>query len=176
MRGHTDKRHRKMGHLPRHCPRKQKSGITAAGAQHAPQTADQRRDAFVERFASSVMGAEEVLSIYIGDRLGLYRALAHGSAPTRAAKSHGFGISKLLAFRNRALKINEYGLPPSHRAVQICVHRIAERGEVDVGTGRFRKVVRPHNETRWRTSHLPQSGLQDLNLRPPEPHFGGTRT
>src|SRR4028118_1676626 len=50
------------------------------GAQRAPQTADQRRDAFVERFASSVIGAQEVLSIYIGDRLGLYQALADGSA------------------------------------------------------------------------------------------------
>jgi 2-polyprenyl-3-methyl-5-hydroxy-6-metoxy-1,4-benzoquinol methylase len=50
------------------------------GAQHAPQTVDQRRDAFVERFASSVIGAQEVLSIYIGDRLGLYQPLADGSA------------------------------------------------------------------------------------------------
>ena len=50
------------------------------GAQRAPQTADQRRDAFVERFAGSVVGAQEVLSVYIGDRLGLYQALADGSA------------------------------------------------------------------------------------------------
>jgi hypothetical protein len=33
------------------------------GAHVAPQTTDQRRDAFVGRFASSVVGAQEVLSI-----------------------------------------------------------------------------------------------------------------
>ena len=62
------------------------------GAEHAPQTADQRRDAFVERFAGSVVGAQEVLSIYIGDRLGLYQALADGSALAAPELADAAGI------------------------------------------------------------------------------------
>ncbi len=62
------------------------------GAQHAPQMADQRRDAFVERFAGSVVGAQEVLSIYIGDRLGLYQALADGSALAAPELADAAGI------------------------------------------------------------------------------------
>ena len=67
------------------------------GAQHAPQTADQRRDAFVERFASSVIGAQEVLSIYIGDRLGLYRALADGSVLAAPDLADAAGIHERYA-------------------------------------------------------------------------------
>jgi len=67
------------------------------GAQHAPQTADQRRDAFVEHFASSVIGAQEVLSIYIGDRLGLYRALADGSALAAPDLADAAGIHERYA-------------------------------------------------------------------------------
>ena len=67
------------------------------GTQHAPQTADQRRDAFVERFASSVIGAQEVLSIYIGDRLDLYQALAHGSALAAPELADAAGIHERYA-------------------------------------------------------------------------------
>jgi len=67
------------------------------GAQRAPQTFDQRRDAFVERFASSVVGAQEVLSIYIGDRLGLYRALADGSALSAPEFAGAAGIHERYA-------------------------------------------------------------------------------
>jgi hypothetical protein len=37
-----------------------------------------QRDAFIERFLQSASGAFSLFSIYIGDRLGLYRALAEG--------------------------------------------------------------------------------------------------
>src|SRR4028118_2274736 len=67
------------------------------GAQRAPQTADQRRDAFVERFASSVVGAQEVLSIYIGDRLGLYQALADGGALAAPELAGAAGIHERYA-------------------------------------------------------------------------------
>ena len=67
------------------------------GAQRAPQTVDQRRDAFVERFASSVIGAQEVLSIYIGDRLGLYQALADGSALAAPGLADAAGIHERYA-------------------------------------------------------------------------------
>ena len=41
-----------------------------------------QRDAFIERFLQSASGAFSMFSIYIGDRLGLYRALAEGGPAT----------------------------------------------------------------------------------------------
>jgi len=46
------------------------------------ETAEQRRDALVERIFESCVGFMELLSIYIGDRLGLYRALANNGEAT----------------------------------------------------------------------------------------------
>ena len=46
------------------------------------ETAEQRRDALVERIFESSVGFMELLSIYIGDRLGLYRALANNGEAT----------------------------------------------------------------------------------------------
>ena len=46
------------------------------------QTAEQRRDALAERIFESSIGMLEILSIYVGDRLGLYRALADGGEMT----------------------------------------------------------------------------------------------
>jgi 2-polyprenyl-3-methyl-5-hydroxy-6-metoxy-1,4-benzoquinol methylase len=45
-------------------------------------TAEQRRDALVERIFENSVGFMELLSIYIGDRLGLYRALANNGEAT----------------------------------------------------------------------------------------------
>jgi hypothetical protein len=46
------------------------------------QTAERRRDALAERIFESSIGMLEILSIYVGDRLGLYRALADGGEAT----------------------------------------------------------------------------------------------
>ena len=46
------------------------------------ETAEQRRDALAERIFESSLGMLEILSIYVGDRLGLYRALADGGEVT----------------------------------------------------------------------------------------------
>ncbi len=43
-----------------------------------------QRDAFVERFLQSIAGTFNLFSIYIGDQLGLYRALAEGGPATSA--------------------------------------------------------------------------------------------
>jgi 2-polyprenyl-3-methyl-5-hydroxy-6-metoxy-1,4-benzoquinol methylase len=43
-----------------------------------------QRDAFIERFLGFTSGAFNLFSIYIGDRLGLYRALAEGGPVTSA--------------------------------------------------------------------------------------------
>ncbi len=45
-------------------------------------TADQRRDALVERIFESSIAMMELLSVYVGERLGLYRALAEGGGAT----------------------------------------------------------------------------------------------
>ena len=43
-----------------------------------------QRDAFTERFLQSLLGAFNIFAIYIGDRLGFYRALAEGGPSTAA--------------------------------------------------------------------------------------------
>jgi hypothetical protein len=42
----------------------------------------QRRDALVQRLFEATIGAMDVLAVYLGDRLGLYRALAEQGALT----------------------------------------------------------------------------------------------
>ena len=46
------------------------------------QSSEQRRDALVERIFASSIGFMEILSIYLGDRLGFYRALADNGGAT----------------------------------------------------------------------------------------------
>ena len=53
-------------------------------AQQRDGTTEQRRDALVERIFESSIGMMELLGIYIGERLGLYRALADDSGATSA--------------------------------------------------------------------------------------------
>ena len=48
------------------------------------QTAEQRRDSFAEGLFEKIIGAMEVASVYLGDRLGLYRAMADGGSATSA--------------------------------------------------------------------------------------------
>src|SRR5919106_4337675 len=51
-------------------------------AEGSSRTAEQRREALVERLFGSAIGMMELLSIYVGERLGLYRALAEDGAAT----------------------------------------------------------------------------------------------
>ena len=54
----------------------------------SPEQVNGQRDAFIERFLQSAAGAFNMLSIYMGDRLGLYRALADdGPATSRELAS-----------------------------------------------------------------------------------------
>lgn len=55
------------------------------------ETAEQRRDALVERIFESSVGFMELLSIYIGDRLGLYGALADNGEATAAELASATG-------------------------------------------------------------------------------------
>src|SRR5215208_2947217 len=48
----------------------------------SPESIASQRDAFVERFLGFASGTFSLFSIYMGDRLGLYRALAEGGPAT----------------------------------------------------------------------------------------------
>jgi hypothetical protein len=50
----------------------------------SPESVASQRDAFVERFLQMASGTFSLFSIYIGDRLGLYRALTEGGPATSA--------------------------------------------------------------------------------------------
>lgn len=55
--------------------------MSISDRQSANATA-QQRDAFVERLLGSLSGMFTIFTVYIGDRLGLYRALAQGGPST----------------------------------------------------------------------------------------------
>ena len=50
----------------------------------SPESIASQRDAFIERFLGFASGTFSLFSIYIGDHLGLYRALAEGGPATSA--------------------------------------------------------------------------------------------
>lgn len=52
--------------------------------QMTSEVVDQERDAFIDQFLNYASGTFNMFSIYIGDRLGFYRALAEGGASTSA--------------------------------------------------------------------------------------------
>jgi hypothetical protein len=55
-------------------------------------TVEERRDALVERLFDATLGAFDLLAVYLGDRLGLYHALAEqGATPasTNATRASG---------------------------------------------------------------------------------------
>lgn len=53
-----------------------------------------RRDALVERLFLATVGTWDVLAVYIGDRLGLYRILAERGATTSGALAEAAGLSE----------------------------------------------------------------------------------
>jgi len=60
-------------------------------------TTDERRDALVERLFEATLGAFDLLTIYLGDRLGLYRALAENGASTAGELARAAGIHERYA-------------------------------------------------------------------------------
>jgi 2-polyprenyl-3-methyl-5-hydroxy-6-metoxy-1,4-benzoquinol methylase len=62
----------------------------------APAAAE-RRDALAERLFLSAIGAFDLFSVYLGDRLGLYRALADHGAMTSTALAEAAGIHERYA-------------------------------------------------------------------------------
>jgi 2-polyprenyl-3-methyl-5-hydroxy-6-metoxy-1,4-benzoquinol methylase len=60
-------------------------------------TTEQRRDALVERLFEATLGAFDLLTIYLGDRLGLYRALADRGPSTPRELADAAGIHERYA-------------------------------------------------------------------------------
>jgi SAM-dependent methyltransferase len=66
--------------------------MTAAAS--TPPTADERRDALVEHLFVAAVGAMDVLGVYVGDRLGLYSALAERGPSTSQELAGALGLSE----------------------------------------------------------------------------------
>jgi 2-polyprenyl-3-methyl-5-hydroxy-6-metoxy-1,4-benzoquinol methylase len=60
-------------------------------------SAEARRDALVERLFGNALGAMELLCVYVGDQLGLYRALADNGSCTPAELATAAGIHERYA-------------------------------------------------------------------------------
>jgi hypothetical protein len=54
------------------------------GQAMATADATEQQDALVERLFLSAVGAFDLFSVYLGERLGLYRALGTAGLPARA--------------------------------------------------------------------------------------------
>jgi len=93
--------------------------------------AEARRDELVGRLFQSAIGAMDLLGVYIGDRLGLYRALAGGGAMTSGELAAAAGIHERYAREwleqqaagaildvddvARQAEVRRYALPEGHR-------------------------------------------------------------
>jgi 2-polyprenyl-3-methyl-5-hydroxy-6-metoxy-1,4-benzoquinol methylase len=58
---------------------------------------DARRDELVERLFGSALGAMDLLCVYLGDRLGMYRALAESGSSTSAELASKAGVNERYA-------------------------------------------------------------------------------
>ena len=65
--------------------------------QDAAEQVTERRDALAGRIFQSVLGAMDLFTIYLGDRLGLYRALQEGGPATSAELAARAGIHERYA-------------------------------------------------------------------------------
>ena len=82
----------------------------------------QRRDALADRLYQATIGAFDLEAIYIGDRLGLYRALAEGGPATSVELADRAGIAERYArewLEHQAvgaiLDVDDAGRPPDAR-------------------------------------------------------------
>lgn len=60
-------------------------------------SADARRDELVERLFGSALGAMDLLCVYLGDRLGMYRALADAGPSSSAELASAAGVNERYA-------------------------------------------------------------------------------
>ena len=59
-----------------------------------PRTAAERTDALLERLFGNALGALELYTVYLGERLGLYRALAESGAATSSQLAASTGTNE----------------------------------------------------------------------------------
>jgi SAM-dependent methyltransferase len=64
---------------------------------HATPELESRRDALVERLSAAALGALDLLAVYLGDRLGLYRTLASQGTLTAGELARLAGIDERYA-------------------------------------------------------------------------------
>ncbi|MFN0071152.1 MAG: SAM-dependent methyltransferase [Chloroflexota bacterium] len=62
-----------------------------------PEAAQERRDALIGRLFQSTLGTMDLLNVYLGDRLGLFRALAQRGALTSTELASAAGIHERYA-------------------------------------------------------------------------------
>lgn len=113
----------------------------------------QQRDSFIEQFLQYTSGAFNIFSIYIGDRLGLYRALAENGPFTAAELAAHTGtheryvrewleqqtVAGILAAEDESLHHSErrFLVPPGHVEVLIqcdSLNYLAPMAQLIVGT------------------------------------------
>jgi len=98
--------------------------------QMPAEAISQQRDTFIERFFQNTAGAFNIFTIYIGDRLGLYRALTEAGPSTAgelAGRTHTHhryirewldqqSVAGILAVENEREEASKrrYYLPPGH--------------------------------------------------------------
>ena len=96
----------------------------------SPEAIASQRDAFMERFLQIASGTFSLFSIYIGDRLGLYRALAEGGPATSTELASRTGTNERyirewleqqtvagilhVQNENHASETRRFSLPPGH--------------------------------------------------------------
>src|SRR5213592_4028220 len=68
-------------------------GVRAVEGGETMTSTDQARDAFVERLFSSALATMDVFTVHLGDRLGLYRALAEDGPMTAGELAARAGIN-----------------------------------------------------------------------------------
>src|SRR5215211_5870408 len=73
--------------------------IDSTGRSRMPTaaSADTRRDELVERLFGSALGALDLLCVYLGDRLGMYRALADSGPSTSTELASVAGVNERYA-------------------------------------------------------------------------------
>jgi 2-polyprenyl-3-methyl-5-hydroxy-6-metoxy-1,4-benzoquinol methylase len=110
--------------------------------------ATERRDALEERLFGAVLGMMDVHTVYIGDRLGLYRALTEGAGtPAEVAAATGTDERYVREWLEQqavagllAVDDGRFALPPGHEEVLVqstSLHCLAPLARLTVG------VVRP---------------------------------
>ncbi len=103
--------------------------------------ASERRDALAGRVGAAILGALDTQAIYLGDRLGLYRALAEGGPATAPELAARAGIHPRYArewLEHQAVgaildvddveadpDARRYSLPPGHEAVLVDADSLA---------------------------------------------------